>query len=83
VSLHFPERDALIAGDAVVTLDPYTARSGPRVVARAATADSERALRSLDVVAETGARTVLPGHGDPWRDGAAAMAEKARQAGAG
>jgi glyoxylase-like metal-dependent hydrolase (beta-lactamase superfamily II) len=29
-ALHFPERDAVIAGDAVVTLDPYTARrAGP------------------------------------------------------
>ena len=82
VSLHFPDRDAVIAGDAVVTLDPYTARTGPRIVARAATADSGRALSSLDVLAQTGARIVLPGHGDPWTDGAEAMVQQARQAGA-
>jgi glyoxylase-like metal-dependent hydrolase (beta-lactamase superfamily II) len=43
-SLHLPDRDCVIAGDAIVTLDPYTARTGPRIVARAATADSERAV---------------------------------------
>src|SRR5688572_20655904 len=34
--LHLPDRDVLIAGDAIVTLDPYTAKTGPRIVARAA-----------------------------------------------
>jgi ribonuclease BN (tRNA processing enzyme) len=59
-------------GDAVVMLDPYTAERGPRIVAGAATADSERALASLDALARTGAATVLTGHGDPWRGGAEA-----------
>ncbi len=34
-SLHFPDRDALIAGDAVVMLNPYTGSRGPQLVARA------------------------------------------------
>ena len=55
--------------DALVTLDPYTARTGPRLVARAATADSERNLRSLETLAETGATHVLTGHGEPWHQG--------------
>jgi len=80
-ALHFPDRDAVIAGDAIVTLDPYTARKGPRLVARAATADTERNLRSLDALVETGARTVLVGHGDPWTDGIESAVAKARQAG--
>jgi glyoxylase-like metal-dependent hydrolase (beta-lactamase superfamily II) len=80
-ALHLPERDAVIAGDAIVTLDPYTARTGPRVVARAATADSERALATLDALAETGARTVLVGHGEPWHGGAEAAVQRARAAG--
>src|SRR3954447_2564322 len=80
-ALHFPARDALIAGDAIVTLDPYTARRGPRLVACAATADVERNLRSLDAIAATGARTVLTGHGEPWTGGAEAMVEQARRAG--
>jgi glyoxylase-like metal-dependent hydrolase (beta-lactamase superfamily II) len=80
-ALHLPERDAVIAGDAVVTLDPYTARRGPRLVARAATVDSERNLRTLDALAETRARTVLVGHGDPWTDGAESAVARAREAG--
>jgi hypothetical protein len=31
-----PDRDTVIAGDAIVTLDPYTAKTGPRIVAGAA-----------------------------------------------
>lgn len=81
-ALHLPDRDALIAGDAIVTLDPYTGRKGPRLVARAATADSDRNLRSLGALAATGARTVLVGHGEPWRDGVESAVEQARRAGA-
>jgi glyoxylase-like metal-dependent hydrolase (beta-lactamase superfamily II) len=81
-AFHFPERDAVIAGDALVTLDPYTGRRGPRLVAKAATADSERNLRSLDQLTSTGARTVLVGHGEPWNDGAEAAVTEARAAGA-
>jgi glyoxylase-like metal-dependent hydrolase (beta-lactamase superfamily II) len=80
-ALHLPDRDVVIAGDAIVTLDPYTAKTGPRIVARAATADSERALATLDALAETGARTVLVGHGETWHGGAEAAVERARAAG--
>jgi glyoxylase-like metal-dependent hydrolase (beta-lactamase superfamily II) len=81
-SLHLPDRDAVIAGDAIVMLDPYTARRGPRLVARAATVDSQRNLASLDEMAATGARVVLTGHGEPWTDGAEAAVAQAREAGA-
>jgi glyoxylase-like metal-dependent hydrolase (beta-lactamase superfamily II) len=81
VALHFPDRDAIIVGDAFVTLDPYTARRGPRVVARAATADSERALATLDVLAEAEARTAFVGHGEPWTHGVEAACEHAKRAG--
>ena len=64
----------LLTGDALVTLDPYTGRTGPRVVARAATAHSDEALDSLSLLAETGAHLVLPGHGAVWRDGGIAPA---------
>jgi glyoxylase-like metal-dependent hydrolase (beta-lactamase superfamily II) len=80
--LHLPERDVLFAGDAFVTKDPYTDREGPRIVARAATKDSEQAIRSLDAIAATGARTVLTGHGAPWTQGAETAAAQARVNGA-
>jgi glyoxylase-like metal-dependent hydrolase (beta-lactamase superfamily II) len=80
-ALHFPDRDAVIAGDAIVMLDPYTGAKGPRIVAGAATADSERALRSLDALASLDAGAVLTGHGEPWRGGAAEAVRLARTAG--
>jgi glyoxylase-like metal-dependent hydrolase (beta-lactamase superfamily II) len=80
-ALHFPDREALIAGDAVVTFNPYTAQTGPQLVSGAATADRERNLQSLDALGATGAGVVLCGHGEPWREGAAACVERARAAG--
>jgi glyoxylase-like metal-dependent hydrolase (beta-lactamase superfamily II) len=77
--LHLADRDVLIAGDAVVTFDPYTGTEGPKVVAGAATADERQALDSLDAIAATGAGTVLTGHGPPWREGAEAAAARARR----
>jgi glyoxylase-like metal-dependent hydrolase (beta-lactamase superfamily II) len=80
-ALHLPDRDAVIAGDSVVTLDPYTGKRGPRLVARAATADVERNLRSLEPLAATAATHVLTGHGEVWHDGADAITSQARVAG--
>ncbi len=80
-ALHLPDRGVLLTGDALVTLDPYNARIGPRIVAGAATADSAQALASLDALAATEADVLLPGHGEPWRRGARAAVEAARAAG--
>jgi glyoxylase-like metal-dependent hydrolase (beta-lactamase superfamily II) len=81
-ALHLRDRGVLLAGDAIVTFDPYTARRGPRLVARAATADTERNLATLDALVETGAQTVLTGHGEPWTKGIEAAVDEARIAGA-
>lgn len=80
-ALHLPDRDVVLTGDALVTLDPYTGRRGPRIVAGAATADSEANLRSLDALAATGAQVVLPGHGDQWRGGVEVAVGLARETG--
>jgi glyoxylase-like metal-dependent hydrolase (beta-lactamase superfamily II) len=80
-ALELPERDAVLAGDAVVMLDPYTGRRGPQLVARAATADVERNLAALANLAATGATHVLTGHGEPWHQGADAIVERARAVG--
>jgi glyoxylase-like metal-dependent hydrolase (beta-lactamase superfamily II) len=82
MALHLPDRDIVFAGDAIVTRDPYTDRTGPRLVARAATWDSALAAESLGRIAETGAHTLVCGHGEPWHQGAAAAAAAAREAGA-
>ena len=81
-ALHLPDADAVITADALVTLDPYTAKRGPRLVARAATRDVATNLASLERIAETGAQVVLPGHGEPFRSGAAAAVRMARAEGA-
>jgi glyoxylase-like metal-dependent hydrolase (beta-lactamase superfamily II) len=81
VALNLPGRDAVIAGDAVVTLNPYTGKRGPQIVARAATADSERNLDSIGAIADLGVSTVLTGHGDAWRRGTAEIVAEARAAG--
>jgi glyoxylase-like metal-dependent hydrolase (beta-lactamase superfamily II) len=80
-ALHFPDRDAVIAGDALVMLDPYLGKKGPRIVAGAATADSGWALRSLGALGELDAGTVLTGHGEPWRGGTDEAVRLARQVG--
>ncbi len=80
--LFFIDADALLTGDALVTLDPYTGATGPQIVSGAATADSPLALLSLRALEETGATTVLPGHGQPWRHGVEKAVELARAAGA-
>jgi glyoxylase-like metal-dependent hydrolase (beta-lactamase superfamily II) len=80
-ALHFADRDVVIAGDAIVMLDPYTAERGPKIVASAATADSARNLKTIEAIADTGAGTILTGHGDPWTGGAAEAVKLARQRG--
>jgi glyoxylase-like metal-dependent hydrolase (beta-lactamase superfamily II) len=77
----FPNRGGVIAGDAIVTLNPYTADEGPQIVAGAATADSSAALASLDALTATRADTLLCGHGPPWTQGVALAVERARTAG--
>ncbi|MDF2509897.1 MAG: Zn-dependent hydrolase [Microbacterium sp.] len=77
----FEEAGVLLTGDALVTLDPYTGEEGPQIVASAATADTDEAIRSLDVLAETSAELILPGHGRSFRGRAATAVDLARQRG--
>lgn len=81
-ALHLPDRAVVLTGDALVTLDPYTGRRGPRIIAGAATADSVQALESLERIEATGARVVVPGHGQTWTGGAAQAVALAREHGA-
>lgn len=79
-SFLLPDRDVLLSGDALVTLDPYTGRTGPRMVAPAATADLDLNRRSLNDLAAADARIVLPGHGLPWSKGSASAVRLALRA---
>ncbi|HEV7302521.1 MAG TPA: MBL fold metallo-hydrolase [Tepidisphaeraceae bacterium] len=79
-ALFLSDRNVLFAGDAFVLLDPYTGRTGPRVVARGATAHSDQAKHSLNRLRATDAQIVLTGHGQPWTHGIAAAVDQAQQA---
>lgn len=76
-----PDRRVLLTGDALVTLDPYTGFTGPRIVARAGTHDGRQALASLAELRSLDANFVLPGHGVPWRQGVEAAVQSALQHG--
>ena len=80
-ALFLEDRSLLFSGDALVTLDMTRGRTGPRIIRGPHTEDADRALESLDVLAATNARTVLPGHGEPWPDGVTRAVALAREAG--
>jgi glyoxylase-like metal-dependent hydrolase (beta-lactamase superfamily II) len=74
-------RRVLLAGDVLATRNPLTGRVGPQVMPSGLNRDTPQALRSLDVLDGLPADVVLPGHGEPWTEGAAAAARLARLAG--
>lgn len=79
--VHLPDHGAVLSGDALVTLDIYTGRRGPRVVARGATNDAKVALDSLGAIAALDVPAVLPGHGEPWLQGVGPAVDTARAVG--
>jgi glyoxylase-like metal-dependent hydrolase (beta-lactamase superfamily II) len=81
-ALFLEERSLLFTGDALVTLDLARGprgRKGPQVVRGPHTEDADLAVESLAALAATNARTVLPGHGEPWPDGIKRAVEIARR----
>ena len=80
-ALHLVDRGVVFTGDALVTLDPYTGGAGPRLMLRGVQEDADRARASLSRLADVPAGVVLPGHGEPWREGAAEAVSRALSAG--
>jgi glyoxylase-like metal-dependent hydrolase (beta-lactamase superfamily II) len=81
VAFHFPDRGALLAGDALCTRNPLTGRDGPQIMSGAFAVSSAQAMASLDRLEGLEAGVVLVGHGDPWTGGVAAAVARAREAG--
>ena len=81
-AVHLESRGVVFPGDAWVTRDPYTGKTGPRLVARSATNNVEQNLKSLELLEKIDAPLALTGHGAPWRESAADGAREARAAGA-
>ena len=74
-------RRVLLTGDVLATHNPLTGRPGPQVMPSGLNHDTPQALRSLEVLDRVRADVLLPGHGDPWTEGAAEAARLARAAG--
>ena len=81
VVFHFPDRGAVIAGDALCTRNPLTGRAGPQIMPGAFSISSPRAMASLERIEPLDAGVLLVGHGDPWTGGLAAAVARAREAG--
>lgn len=71
----------VFTGDALVTRNPLTGRKGPQIMPRGLNQNSEQALDSLRKLEGLATDVVLPGHGEPWRMGAAEAVQRARSAG--
>jgi len=65
-SYHAPDAGVLFAGDALVTLDPLTRATGPRLIPPVLNDNHDEARSSLEQFAGVDAGILLPGHGDPW-----------------
>lgn len=79
-SYYLSDVGVLLAGDALVTLDPLTRERAPRVLPKALTADPRRAAASLAVLEPIEATVLLPGHGEPWQGTMAEAVGQARAA---
>jgi len=80
-ALFLEGRRVLLTGDVLATRNPLTGRIGPQIMPSGLNRDTPQALRSLDVLDGVPAAVLLPGHGEPWTQGAAEAARLARAAG--
>jgi len=79
-AVELPGLGIVFTGDALVTFDPYTGATGPRLMARGSMWSSEEGRASLRRLASLEARLALPGHGEPWAGSLAEAAEAALRA---
>jgi glyoxylase-like metal-dependent hydrolase (beta-lactamase superfamily II) len=80
-ALYFEEKSVLFAGDALCTRNPVTGRLGAQVMPSAMNVSTDQCFASLEPIEHIPTRVVLVGHGDPWREGAAAAVHNARRLG--
>jgi glyoxylase-like metal-dependent hydrolase (beta-lactamase superfamily II) len=80
-SLWFESVGALIVGDELCTLNPFTGARGPQLMPRAFNVSSAKCLDSLTKLQDISAEVVAVGHGEPWREGVAAAIERVRATG--
>jgi glyoxylase-like metal-dependent hydrolase (beta-lactamase superfamily II) len=78
---HFEQHGGLFVGDLLCTWNPLTGRLGPQVMPSPFNVSSEQSLASLAKIEQLEAAALLPGHGEPWTEGAAAAVARARETG--
>ena len=79
--LLFEGKGVLFAGDALCTWNPLTGRVGAQMMPSAFNVSNAQTLESLGRIEDLPAQVVLPGHGEPYRDGPRAAVTAARLAG--
>ena len=80
--LEFREHGVVLMGDLLCTISPITGRrANPQLQTKGSNRNSDQAMESLSRLEGVEARTLLPGHGSPWRDGVEAAIESARRIG--
>jgi glyoxylase-like metal-dependent hydrolase (beta-lactamase superfamily II) len=80
-ALLFEGRRLLLTGDVLITKNPLTGRLGPQIMPSGLNQDTDLALNSLTALEGVPADLLLPGHGEPWSEGATEAAHLARVAG--
>ena len=77
-AFYFEDHGALFVGDAMCTRNPLTGAIGPQVMSHGFNVSDADAVSSLDAIEPIEAGALLPGHGEPWRDGVSAAVTEAR-----
>lgn len=79
VAVSLEDREALIVGDMLATIDLVSDISGPHVPPRFMNANHEQGLTSLQKIELIKARWILPAHGLPWQGSPQQAVTLARQ----
>ena len=79
--IHHKTRRVLFAGDLLCTLNPLTGAVGPQLLPRPLNLSSATMLDSLTKLEALDVGAILVGHGETWKQGAAAAVERARAIG--
>jgi glyoxylase-like metal-dependent hydrolase (beta-lactamase superfamily II) len=78
-ALSLDDREALLVGDLLATIDLVSRGSGPHLPPRFMNDDHEQALASLQKIEQIKARRILPAHGLPWEGSPEQAVKLARQ----
>jgi glyoxylase-like metal-dependent hydrolase (beta-lactamase superfamily II) len=79
----FESYGALFVGDELCTWNPLTGSLGAQVMPSVFNTSTSQCFESLAALEVLDAEVLLPGHGEPWREGVGAGVQNAREVGRG